>query len=830
MIRLTLKSPQKSPLISSLLLLKPSFSTANLAVDHPEPPPPTTTRAAISRILNLFIQTHCTKGSAKLLRGDPCFKNLILELNSSEIEGIVEKLSFENSESALEFFFLLRNDYGFNHSRVSHIVVAHVLAEKQRFRALKIHLKHLVQQEGIGSAHLICELLLIRFQKWDSNHVVWDVLASAYSHCQMVGDALFVFAKMKDFDIKASVFTYNNLLYNLRHTDNIWDVYDDIKASGQNPSEYTNSILIDGLCKQFLMQKAVDFVRGIECRESKPSVVSFNSLMLSSCKMGSVDVAKSFFCMMFKCGLHPNVYSYNILIHGLSVAGAMEEALESIDDMKKHGLEPDLETYNVLAKGFHLLGMMNGVRKFVNEMLHKGMNPDIFTYTMLNCGYCKEGNTDERIKLREEMFSKEGVHASDISDNMLLGSLCKSRRLDEALNLFHEIESSGRKLDHIMYSILIRGLCKQGLVDMAFQLYKDMCCKRIVPNIVAHRSILKSFCEKGYIYEARVLFDALINCDLIDDIFLVNIMVDGYAKLGDIGEAVQVYELITGKGITPSVVTFNSLIYGFCKARKLDDARNWVDTICAHGLIPSARTYTTLIDAYGEEGKMQAVFELLEEMKAKSIEPTHVTYTVIMKWLCKRRQIHESVRILKSMLPDGFQPDKVFYNTIIKSLCEARDMKGAFQLYKEMEVHKLQPSRVTYNILLNGLCTHGELKDAEELFYTLKDVGLMKCDYTILIKAYCAKGSVHKAVDLFQKMIKKGFEISIRDYSAVINRLCKRNLLADMEIFLRMMLFHGISVDFVMLNSFRHIRDRNYVFQLFSLMIKCGLDTDSNCG
>lgn len=160
MLQLILKSPLKSPLISSLLLLKPSFSTANLAIDHPEPPPPTT-RTAISRILNFFLQTHRTKGSAKLLRGDPCFKNSILELNSSEIEGIVEKLSFENSESALEFFFLLRNAYGFNHSRVSHIVVAHILAQKQRFRVLKIHLQHLVQQEGIVFSAMPLEGILL---------------------------------------------------------------------------------------------------------------------------------------------------------------------------------------------------------------------------------------------------------------------------------------------------------------------------------------------------------------------------------------------------------------------------------------------------------------------------------------------------------------------------------------------------------------------------------------------------------------------------------------------------------------------------------------------
>lgn len=147
MLRLILKCPLKPQLPYSILLLKSSFSAASLAVDHPEPPPTTTTKIAFSNILTFF-QTYCTKGSAKLLKADPCYKNLIFELNELEIEDIVEKLSVENSDSALEFFFLLRNDYGFKHSRVSHVIVAHVLAKKQRFRALKFHLQNLVQEEG----------------------------------------------------------------------------------------------------------------------------------------------------------------------------------------------------------------------------------------------------------------------------------------------------------------------------------------------------------------------------------------------------------------------------------------------------------------------------------------------------------------------------------------------------------------------------------------------------------------------------------------------------------------------------------------------------------
>ena len=133
----------------------------------------------------------------------------------------------------------------------------------------------------------------------------------------MVHDALFVLAKMKVLHLQVSIATYNSLLYNLRHTDMMWDIYDEIKGNGIQQNKYTNPILIDGLCRQSKLQDAVTFLRETKGKEFGPSVVSVNALISGFCKMGSVDVAKSFFCMMLKYGLLPDVYSYNILLHWL---------------------------------------------------------------------------------------------------------------------------------------------------------------------------------------------------------------------------------------------------------------------------------------------------------------------------------------------------------------------------------------------------------------------------------------------------------------------------------------------------------------------------------
>ncbi|KAK4842443.1 hypothetical protein QYF36_021776 [Acer negundo] len=628
-----------------------------------------------------------------------------LRLNESQVDRIFDCLRTESPDVAVQLFHWLRNVYGFKHSRYSSFVVSHVLAGKKRFEELRFVLEQMLQDEGSDSAPSLCELLLNSFRDWGSNSEVCDMLAFVYSRSEMVHDALFVLAKMKDLNLKVSIQTYNSLLYNLRYTDIVWDLYHEIKVNATPQSVYTTSILIDGLCQQSRVQNAVLFLQETAGEEFGPSVVSFNTIMSRCCKLGFTEAAKALVCMMLKYGLHPDAYSYNILIHGLCVAGSMEEALEFTNDMQKHGVKPDTLTYHILAKGFHLLGQMTGAWEIIQKMLVKGLNPDLVTYTALICGHCQIGNIEEGLRLREEMLS-QGIPLNAISYSVLLSCLCKSGQVDEALRLFYEMETAGLNADLVTYSILIHGLCKQEKVQKAIQLYDEMCSKRIYPNSFTHSAILLGMSENEMMSEARMYFDTLTMGDLTQDIILYNIMIDGYVKF---------------------------------------------------------------------EGNMHCLFELLEEMRAKAIGPSHITYTVVIKGLCKQWKLQEAIRLLEDMYAEGLTPDQITYNTIIQCFCKAKDIKTAFQLHEEMLLHKLEPTPVTYNILINGLCLYGNLKDADNLLFSLQksDISLTKVAYTTIIKAHCVKGDVDKAVVYFRHMVEKGFEISIRDYSSVINRLCK---------------------------------------------------------
>ncbi|ONI21379.1 hypothetical protein PRUPE_2G062200 [Prunus persica] len=162
----------------------------------------------------------------------------------------------------------------------------------------------------------------------------------------------------------------------------------------------------------------------------------------------------------------------------------------------------------------------------------------------------------------------------------------------------------------------------------------------------------------------------------------------------------------------------------------------------------------------------------------------YVSYMVVIKALFKLGKLQEDTQIT--------------YNILIKCFCRARDFLKAYQLHNEMLVHNLEPTPVTYNVLISGLCVYGDLMDADRLLVSLCDcnINLTKVAYTTLIKAHCAKGDVHRAVELFHQMVKKGFEISIRDYA---KELCE-----------------------VMLNTFRHVGDLNSVAELLAEMFKLG--------
>ncbi|KAF8723099.1 hypothetical protein HU200_022252 [Digitaria exilis] len=668
------------------------------------------------------------------------------------------------------------------------------------------------------SASTLCDILSNGFRDWHSSSILWDALANSYVRSQMIDDALYVLSKMSSLRMQISVSTYDSLMYSLRKTGMALEIFEKMESSGLSPSDYSHSILIDGLCKEDKISEALSFLQKVRKEgKFKALEMTFNTLMSALCKLGFIQDSNSIFCLMLKYGLTPNKYTYSTIIHGLCKVGSVREAFDIFERVTEEGMELDTVTYNSLINGFRLHGHIREIPKMIDMMKNQGIEPDLVTYTILIAGHCEGGDVKEGMKIRKDIID-QGLELNIVTYSILINALFKKGLFYDVENLLVEICSIGLDLDVVAYSILIHGYCKLGEIGRALQVCNVMCSsQRVMPTSLNHVSILLGLCKKGFLDVARLYLENVATKYQPTDVVLYNVVIDGYTKVGDIDTAVQVYDQIVMAGMSPTIVTCNSLLYGYCKIGDLHKAESYFRAIQISDLQPTTVTYTTLMDALSEAGKVHAMLSVFKEMTGKGIKANAITYSVVLKGLCKQLMFHDARNVLDDMYRQGYNADPIPYNTIIQGFCEARDVKMAFHMYELMVHREVTPTPVTYNLLINVLCLKGLVIHAEMELESFRKQGaeLRKFAYTTLIKVQCAKGMPHRAIMWFGKLLDAGFDVSIEDFSAAINRLCKRQFTKEALLLIPVMLSVGVYPDIQLYNVLgTAIRKRDELFYL----------------
>lgn len=76
------------------------------------------------------------------------FRTVVSTLSETVVDAVLDSLRTQNPDSAVAFFYLLRNEYGFRHSEFSQFAVSHILAGKGRFKELHSVIKQLLEEQG----------------------------------------------------------------------------------------------------------------------------------------------------------------------------------------------------------------------------------------------------------------------------------------------------------------------------------------------------------------------------------------------------------------------------------------------------------------------------------------------------------------------------------------------------------------------------------------------------------------------------------------------------------------------------------------------------------
>ncbi|CAF2039062.1 unnamed protein product [Brassica napus] len=340
--------------------------------------------------------------------------------------------------------------------------------------------------------------------------------------------------------------------------------------------------------------------------------------------------------------LEPDVVTVTTLMNGLWKDGRHGDAQNVFSEMQEKGIFPNLFTYNCMINGFCSSGRWSEAQRLLREMFERKISPDVVTYNALINALVKEGKIV--LMLAEHMFylmATKGCSPNVITFTTLIDGYCGAKRVDDGMELLHEMTETGLVADTITYNTLIHGFCHVGDLNAAQDLLQEMISSGVCPDVVTCNTLLDGLCDNGKLKDALEMFKAMQKSKMDLDashpfndvepyVQTYNILICGLINEGKFLEAEELYEgchtenrldeatqmvdSMGSKGFSPDVVTFNTLINGYCTVGRVGDGLELFCEMGRRGIVANAITYRTLIHGFCQVGNINGALDIFQEM------------------------------------------------------------------------------------------------------------------------------------------------------------------------------------------------------------------------
>ncbi|KAK6277282.1 hypothetical protein POUND7_017605 [Theobroma cacao] len=287
-------------------------------------------------------------------------------------------------DKAMEFYIWVENFFGFAHNEKTCKEMAFVLAKGNDLKVLWHFLKDMSRRENSGLVTTSTVTCLIKVLGEEG----------------LVNEALACFYRMKQFRCKPDVFAYNMIIHALCRVGNFNKarfLLEQMELPGFicPPDVYTYTILISSYCK-FSMQtgcrkairrrlyEANHLFRLMLFKGFVPDVVTYNCLIDGCCKTYRIEKALELYDDMNKRDCVPNRITYNSFIRYYCAVNEIDKGIEMMRRMQQmnHGLATN-SSYTPIIHALCEAGRVLEAKDFLLELISGGSIPREYTYKLV---------------------------------------------------------------------------------------------------------------------------------------------------------------------------------------------------------------------------------------------------------------------------------------------------------------------------------------------------------------------------------------------------------------------------------------------------------------
>ncbi|EOY28177.1 hypothetical protein QUC31_012891 [Theobroma cacao] len=439
----------------------------------------------------------------------------------------------------------------------------------------------------------------------------------------------------------------------------------------------------------------------------------------------------------------PDLVSWSALISGYAQNGFGKEAILAFYEMHLLGVRCNDFTFPSVLKACTFTRDLELGRQIHAVVVVTGFECDEYVANSLVVMYAKCGEFGDSRRLFEDMPER-----SVVSWNALLSCYVQSDYCGEAVELFHEMVSSGIKPNEFSLSSMINAYT--GLEDSG---------------------------------QGRKTHGFLIKLGYDSDPFSKNALVDMCAKVGSLEDAVFVFEEIA----RPDIVSWNAVIAGCVLHENHDWALELFGQMRRSGTHPNMFTLSSalkacagtghkklgrqlhcnlikinvgsdpfvdvgLIDMYSKTYLMNDARMVFNLMPDKDL----IAWNAVISGHSQNGEDMEAISLFPLMYKEGIGFNQTTLSTVLKSIACLQANNVCKQVHALSVKSGFESDNYVVNSLIDAYGKCALLEDATRIFRECLIVDLVA--FTSMITAYAQSGQGEEALKLYLEMLDRGIE------------------------------------------------------------------------
>lgn len=352
---------------------------------------------------------------------------------------------------------------------------------------------------------------------------------------------------------------------------------------------------------------SIGFARNVFDEMTEPNVVAWNAILTAYLRGGDLKGADGVFDLMPSRDLT----SWNLMLAGYAKAGQLDCAMRIFSQIPTR----DSVSWSTMIFGFACNGYFDEAFRLFRELRREGMTPNEVSLTGI-LSACAHAGEFEFAKTLHGFIEKAGMLWITSVNNALLDTYARCGNVAMARLLFERMPG---KKSVISWTCLITGLVMQGYGEEAMQLFHKMESTGTKPDGVIFVSILYACSHAGLVEEGQYIFDRMSReYGIKPDMEHYGCMVDLYSRGGQLKKA---YDFIIQMPIPPNAIIWRTLL-GACSfygevqlAEVVKERLSEVDP-------NNSGDHVLLSNVYAVAGKWQGVATVRRSMTDQNIKKT----------------------------------------------------------------------------------------------------------------------------------------------------------------------------------------------------------------